>query len=81
MPHHSVTRDARGNVAGIDGSCRSDECPVEDVDDDGGITYLCPVTGETLAEVEPVDVPDLPDELTPDTVDEVAKSKRRRRRR
>ena len=81
MPRHSVSRDARGRVADISGTCGSDECPVEDVDpDDGSIEYRCPVTDEVLAEVEAVDAVEPDAERRPQTTDEISGQRRRRRR-
>lgn len=81
MTRHSVTRTSRGTVARITGNCGADDCPDEDVDDDGGIEYTCPVTGETLAEVDAVDEPDTPDDRTPASIDDLTGDRRRRRRR
>lgn len=82
MPHHSVSRDANGNVSEISGSCGSDDCPVEDVDeDDGSITYLCPVTGDVIVEVEAVDAPETPDDRRPNRVSDLTGQRRRHRRR
>jgi len=79
MPRHSVSRDARGRVADISGTCGSDECPVEDVDDDGSIEYRCPVTGDTLAEEAAVAEPEVPDDRKPATTDDLTDDRRRRR--
>jgi len=79
MPRHSVSRDARGRVADISGTCGSDECPVEDVDDDGSIEYRCPVTGDTLAEEAAVGEPEVPDDRKPATTDDLTDDRRRRR--
>lgn len=81
MPNHSVTRDARGRVADISGTCGSDECPVEDVDDDGSIEYRCPVTDAVLAEEAAVDDPEVPEDRRPATVDELQNERPRRRKR
>jgi len=81
MTHHSVERTARGNVADSSGTCGSDECPIEDVDeDDGSIEYRCPVTDEVLAEVEAVDAVEPDAERRPQTTDEISGQRRRRRR-
>lgn len=79
MTRHSISRTARGQVASIDGNCGSDECPVEDVDDDGGIEYRCPVTDEVLATVDPVAAPETPDDRRPSTTDELSGDRRSRR--
>lgn len=79
MPRHSVSRDARGRVADISGTCGSDECPVEDVDDDGSIEYRCPVTDDVLAEEAAVGTPEVPDDRKPSTTDDLTGDRRRRR--
>jgi len=81
MPTHTIERDSRGRVADISGTCGSDRCPIEDVDD--GIEYVCPVTDDVLATVDDVADPETPDDRRPATIDEVKseQSKRRRRRR
>lgn len=80
MTRHTIKRDSRGRVADIGGTCGSKECPVEDVTDDGGIEYRCPVTSTTLAQVDAVDDVETPDDRRPATTDELQNSKRRRRR-
>jgi hypothetical protein len=77
MPRHTIERDARGRIGGIDGTCGSDECPIEDVDDDG-TTYRCPVTDAVLATVDAVDPPTVPDDRRPATTDELQNTTRRR---
>lgn len=79
MPRHSIERTARGNVAGISGTCGSDDCPIEAVDDDGAIEYRCPVTDDVLATVDAVDTPETPDDRRPSTTDELTGNRRRRR--
>jgi len=80
MAQHSVERTARGQVASITGTCGSDECPVEDVDeDDGSIEYRCPVTGDVLATVDAVADPKVPDDRRPSTTDELTGGRRSRR--
>lgn len=80
MTSHTVERTARGAVAGITGTCGSDECPVEDVDpDDGSVTYTCPVTGDVVAETDAIDTPDTPDSNRPATTTELQNERRRRR--
>lgn len=72
MPSHTVKRTARGVIQTITGTCGSDECPVEEVDeDDGTITYRCPVTGDKIAESDttpterqPANQPSKTDDLT-----------------
>jgi hypothetical protein len=80
MPRHSVSRDARGRVADISGTCGSDECPAEDVDDDGSIEYRCPVTDDLLAEEAAVGEPEVSDDRKPATTDDLTDDRRRRRR-
>jgi hypothetical protein len=79
MPRHSIERDARGRVADISGSCGSERCPVEDVDDDGSVEYRCPESGAVLADEAAVDDPDVPDDRTPATTDDLTIQERRRR--
>lgn len=80
MVQHSVARTARGQVASIRGTCGSDECPVEDVDeDDGSIEYRCPATGDVLATVDAVADPEVPDDRRPSTTDELTGGRRSRR--
>jgi hypothetical protein len=77
MARHTIERDARGRVADISGTCGSEACPVEDVDDDGGVEYRCPVTDVVLAVVDAVDTPDTPEDRRPATVDDVRPDRRR----
>lgn len=81
MTRHSIQRDARGRVANISGNCGSDDCPIEDVDDDGAIEYRCPVTDDVLADEDAVDAPKTPDELRPATVSQLQQDRRHARRR
>lgn len=78
MPRHSIERDARGRVADISGSCGSDECPIEDVDDDGSIEYRCPVTDDVLIDEAAVAEPEVPDDRKPATSDDLTGNRRRR---
>jgi hypothetical protein len=80
MPSHTVERNARGVIQSISGTCGSDECPVEEHDeDDATITYSCPVTGDVIAE-DDVGPADTEPANQPDKTDDLTGGRRRRRR-
>lgn len=79
MPTHSVKRTASGVIQTITGTCRSDECPVEEHDeDDGTIAYRCPVSGDVIAEADTTPTDRQPANQ-PDTIDDLTGGRRRRR--
>lgn len=80
MPSHTVERDARGRVARIRGTCTAADCPTHTVDDDGAERYVCPATGETLAERPAPADPTVDPDRRPDTTSDIMGRRRRRRR-
>lgn len=81
MTHHTIEHEGN-QVVDIRGTCGSDECPIEDVDeDDGSIEYRCPVSGETLIDVPAVDSPDTPADRKPEPIDDIVGRRQRRNRR